>query len=241
MTELLSKPEKKLGILGGMGPAAAAEFLRLLAVRAPARNDAQHPHLLMLSDPDIPDRIAGILGTGPDPLPAMRRDLLRLAEWGADLLAVPCNTAHHFIDRLQADLPVPLVHIVEATVDAARCRSPQGTWLLSTSGTRACGIYPACAERKGYRFQHPSEEQQGRVQRCLCLVKAGETAEAAGLMRGVAEELWREKDMPIVTACTELPLAYAAAGLPAEREVSSLQALCDACLDVLYERGGEGV
>ena len=44
------------------------------------------------------------------------------------------------------------------------------------------------------------------MQRCLCLVKAGETAEAAGLMRGVAEELWREKDMPIVTACTELPL-----------------------------------
>ena len=238
---MLSKPEKKLGILGGMGPAAAAEFLRLLAVRAPARNDAQHPHLLMLSDPDIPDRIAGILGTGPDPLPAMRRDLLRLAEWGADLLAVPCNTAHHFIDRFRADLPIPLVHIVEATVDAARRRSPQGTWLLSTSGTRACGIYPACAERKGYRFQHPSEEQQGRVQRCLRLVKAGEMAEAAGLMREVVEELWREKDMPIVTACTELPLAYAAAGLPAEREVSSLQALCDACLDVLYERGGEGV
>ena len=238
---MLSKPEKKLGILGGMGPAAAAEFLRLLAAGAPARNDAEHPYLMMLSDPDIPDRTAGILGAGPDPLPAMRRDLLRLAEWGADLLVVPCNTAHHFIDRLRADLSVPLVHIVEATLDAARRRSPRGAWLLSTTGTRACGIYPACAERRGYRFLHPSEEQQGRVQRFLCLVKAGETAEAAGLMHGFAEELWREQDMPIVTACTELPLAYAAAGLPEEREVSSLQALCDACLDVLYERGGEGV
>ena len=53
--------------------------------------------------------------------------------------------------------------------------------------------------------------------------------------------MWCERDLPIVTACTELPLAYAAAGLPAEREVSSLQALCDACLDVLYERGDKGV
>lgn len=156
---MLSKPEKKLGILGGMGPAAAAEFLRLLAAGAPAQNDAGHPYLLMLSDPGIPDRTDGILGAGPDPLPAMRRDLLRLAEWGADLLAVPCNTAHHFIDRFRADLPIPLVHIVEATVDAARRRSPQGAWLLSTSGTRACGIYPACAERRGYRFLHPSEQQ----------------------------------------------------------------------------------
>lgn len=237
---MLSKPEKKLGILGGMGPAAAAEFLRLLAAGAPAQNDAGHPYLLMLSDPGIPDRTDGILGAGPDPLPAMRRDLLRLAEWGADLLAVPCNTAHHFIDRFRADLPIPLVHIVEATVDAARRRSPQGAWLLSTSGTRACGIYPACAERKGYRFLHPSERQQERVQRCLRLVKAGEMAEAAGLMREVVEELWSEKDLAIATACTELPLAYAAAGLPEEREVSSLRALCDACLDVLYERDDEG-
>ena len=65
-------------------------------------------------------------------------------------------------------------------------------------------------------------------------------AEAAGLMREVVEELWSEKDLAIATACTELPLAYAAAGLPAEREVSSLRALCDACLDVLYERDDEG-
>ena len=136
---------------------------------------------------------------------------------------------------------MPLVHIVEATLDAARRRSPRGAWLLSTSGTRACGIYPACAERRGYRFLHPSERQQDRVQRCLRLVKAGEMAEAAGLIHKIMEELWSEKDLAIATACTELPLAYAAAGLPAEREVSSLRALCDACLDVLYERGGEGV
>ena len=82
----------------------------------------------------------------------------QLFQYEKDLLAVPCNTAHHFIDRFRADLPIPLVHIVEATVDAARRRSPQGAWLLSTSGTRACGIYPACAERRGYRFLHPSEE-----------------------------------------------------------------------------------
>ena len=233
---MLSKPEKNLGILGGMGPAAAAEFLRLLAEGAPARSDAEHPRLLMFSDPDIPDRSDGILGTGPDPLPAIRRALLRLAEWGADLLAVPCNTAHHFIDRFREELPVPLVHIVEATVEAARRLEPGGAWLLSTSGTRASGLYPACAERHGYRFFHPSEAQQERVQRCLRRVKSGEPTEAAALMRGVVEELWRERGCPIVTACTELPLAYAASGLPREREVSSLQALCDACLDVLYER-----
>ena len=84
--------------------------------------------------------------------------LMHLIEWGADVLAVPCNTAHYFIDRFRGDLTVPLVHIVEATDGAARRRSSEGAWLLFISGTRASGLYPAYAEEKGYRFFHPSEE-----------------------------------------------------------------------------------
>ena len=236
---MLTKPNRTLGVLGGMGPAAAAEFLRLLAELSPAKTDAEHPRMILLSDPGIPDRSDGIMGQGPDPLPAIKKDLLQLAEWGADVLAVPCNTAHFFIDRFRDEIPVPLVHIVEATVEAARRRSPEGAWLVATSGTQKSLIYPSCAERVGYRFLRPSNEQQERVQESLRAVKSGEMAHAGELLRGVAEELWRESGLPIATACTELPLAYAAAGLPAERQVSSLQALADACLDLLYERGGE--
>ena len=230
------KPVKSLGILGGMGPAAAAEFLRLLARDAPASCDQEHPRLLLLSEPLIPDRNDGILGVGADPAPMIRRSLDRLVEWGADLLAVPCNTAHYFVDRFRDELGAPLVHIVEATVERARRRSPEGSWLLATSGTRASGLYPACAERFGYPFFLPSDEQQDRVQKSLRLVKAGETLEAGRVLREVIEELWRERDVAVATACTELPLAYAVSGLPPEREVSSLQSLSDACLDVLYER-----
>ena len=44
------------------------------------------------------------------------------------------------------------------------------------------------------------------------------------------------RDLSIATACTELPLAYAATGFPLDRQISSLQALADACLDLLYGR-----
>ena len=64
----------------------------------------------------------------------------------------------------------------------------------------------------------------------------GKKVRPGRLLRGVVEDLWRERELPIVTACTELPLAYDASGLPPERQVSSLQALSDACLDALYDR-----
>lgn len=233
---MLKKPNKTLGVLGGMGPAAAAEFLRILARDAPARMDAEHPRMILLSDPQVPDRSDGITGQGPDPLPALKKDLQQLISWGADVLAVPCNTAHFFIDRFRDELSVPLIHIVEATVDAAQRLSPEGAWIVATSGTQKSLIYPACAERRGYRFLPPSDAQQERVQRSLRAVKSGEMQEAGQLLRDVVEELWRERDLPIVTACTELPLAYDASGLPSGRQVSSIQALSDACLDLLYER-----
>ena len=233
---MLTKPRKTLGVLGGMGPAAAAEFLRILARDAPARTDAEHPRMILLSDPEVPDRSDGITGQGLDPLPAIKKDLQQLIDWGADVLAVPCNTAHFFIDRFRDELTVPLVHIVEATVKAAQSLSPEGAWIVATSGTQKSRIYPACAEMKGYRFLQPSDEQQEQVQRSLRAVKAANMEEAGRLLRGVVEELWRERDLPIATACTELPLAYDASGLPSNRQVSSIQALSDACLDLLYER-----
>ena len=71
---------KTLGVLGGMGPAAGAEFLRLLARDAPAKRDQDHPRVIALSDPAIPDRSDAIRGLGEDPTPRLRRELERLVE-----------------------------------------------------------------------------------------------------------------------------------------------------------------
>ncbi|MDT8285138.1 MAG: amino acid racemase [Thermovirgaceae bacterium] len=120
------KPHKVLGILGGMGPAATAEFLRLLADLAVADRDQDHPQIILFSNPRIPDRTAAIIGGGEDPAPDILEGLKRLESWGAQLLAVPCNTAHVFIDRFRGDLYVPLVHIIEETVSRARNASPEG-------------------------------------------------------------------------------------------------------------------
>ena len=225
---------KNLGVLGGMGPAAGAEFLRLLARDAPVERDQDHPGIIMLSEPSIPDRTQAIMGQGEDPTPRLRRCLERLTEWGADVLAVPCNTAHFFIDRFRDELRVPFIHIVEATVKAAAANSPDGAWLLSTSGTRISGLYAKYAGREGYRLLNPPDKTQELIQMCVLQVKAGKIAEAGALIREIIEGLWSEDDRLIMTACTELPLAYAASGLPPQQEISSLQALSDACLKSLY-------
>ena len=154
---------------------------------------------------------------------------------GADVLAVPCNTAHFFIDQFKEELPVPLVHIVEETVLAAQRLSPEGAWMLSTKGTRATGIYQKVAEKYNFTLFIPNEEQSDKSQEVINLVKANKMAEAGALCKELVEELWAERNLPVMTACTELPLGYDASGLPQEKSVSSIGALVDATVKKLYD------
>lgn len=234
----MESPSKTLGILSGMGPAAGAEFLRLLTEKAPAQRDQEHPITYMLSDPHIPDRTAAVAGTGPDPTERLHKGLMTIATWGVDYLAVPCNTAHIFIDRFRDKLPVPLIHIVEETVAVCKQQSPKGAWLLATKATCDSGLYQQYAQKVGYTFREVTEEVQQEVTHALTLVKAGKMAESGECMRAIVEKLWQIEDIGIATACTELPLAYDASGLPQERSVSSLGALSDACLRAIYDSAG---
>lgn len=227
-------PTIKLGVLGGMGPAASAEFMRLLAALAPARIDQEHPQVILLSAPYIPDRSSAILGEGPDPSSEIRKGLMKLVEWGADTLAVPCNTAHFFIDRFRNELPVPLVHIVESTINEARNRSPEGAWLLSTKGTKRSGLYEKYAALAGYELFLPDPGIEEMVQKSIDLVKSNRSADGGVLLKEAVSILKKDKDLPIVAACTELPLAYDASDLPKDGMISSLEALAIRCLDHLY-------
>ena len=227
--------EKILGVLGGMGPAASAEFLKILTEKYPAEKDQDHPVVYLISDPKIPDRGSSIEGKGEDPSPYIINDLEKLIGWGAGLLAVPCNTAHYFIDRFRDRIGVPIVHIIEATVEASMERSSKGAWMISTMGTARSGLYQKVAADRGYRLVIPPEDVQREIQETIVLVKSGKMESAAWAIERAVKKLWEIEDLPIVTACTELPLAYDASDLPKEKNISSLDALAEACIRALTE------
>ena len=230
----LVKNGKKLGVIGGMGSAASAEFLRILAAKAPAFVDQEHPVVYMIADSDLPDRSTAILGKGPSPAEKLYEDFLQLANMGADIFAVPCNTAHYFIDRFEKPLPRPLIHIVEETVLAAQKLNSKESWMLSTLGTVQSGLYQEYAQKYNYTLHLPSSKQRQMIQQSIDEVKANNMLAAGRLVKQVVCELWIEKELPIMMACTEIPLGYAASGLPKERATSSLEALADACIRELY-------
>ncbi len=236
MTPLAAiRPACTLGVLGGMGPAATADFLRLLAVESPARSDQEHPRVVVLSEPAVPDRTRAILTADDEPSRWLEEGMRQLVGWGADLLAVPCNAAHAFLDGMRVPPAVPVVHIVDVTVRQARRRHPYGVWLLASTGTVVSGMYQRRAATAGLPLHLPPPGIQTEIDACVTLVKANRLAAAAARLRVALNVLRRDRPLPLVAACTELPMALASADVPAAAVVSSLQALAAECLRRLYE------
>ena len=225
-----------LGVLGGMGPAASAEFMRLLAVKAPADCDQEHPRVILYSNSITPDRTSYIVGKGEDPEPYLHEGLDTLIKWGADRVCVTCNTAHFFVDKFRDKLAKPLIHIIDETIRTCQERSPEGAWLTATIGTMDTGIYQKHAADCGYNFMCPSREMQLEIHDIITHVKAGELESSGKRFKQVCEELWKIRKAPIVGACTEIPIAYQYAGLPEELGISSLEALADGCIRELYKK-----
>ena len=230
------RPEKTLGVLGGMGPAAAADFMRVLAERTPATKDQEHPRTILYSHTAIPDRTSFLLGKGPDPTEYIKEGLNTLIGWGADYLCVTCNTAHYFVDTFRDEIEKPIIHIVDETIRKCAEVSPKGAWLTATLGTMRTGLYQKHAAECGYNFLIPSEELQVEIHEATDIVKAGKHKEAGEKFRAIVEKLWEIEKLPVVGACTEIPICYANTGLDPQMGISSLEALADGCIRELYKK-----
>lgn len=138
------RKEGILGVLGGMGPQATNTFYQRIIDRTQAETDQEHLRVLIWSDAKIPDRTAGILGT-PDQAEAVYAALLAGAKLlegaGCTVLAIPCNTSHYFADRLQAQLRIPIIHMIRETVAAIQAMGKKTVGILATDGTVQTGIY----------------------------------------------------------------------------------------------------
>jgi aspartate racemase len=209
-------PERpfKLGVVGGVGPAATVDFLRKVVRSTPARRDQDHLRLLVEQNPQIPDRTEHLVGEGTDPTLALYATCKKLQEGEADLIAIPCNTAHAFVEEIQSHLDVPIMNMLTVTVSHVRETFPalEKVGLLATSGTIASGVYRRALEERGLEEIAPCPELQARVMDAIYGpqgVKAGFTSgQCFEDIVAAIDDLASRGVEVIILGCTELPLLF---------------------------------
>jgi len=195
------KPSLVLGVLGGMGPAATLDFLKNLQAFTPAKGDGDHIRVLMDLNPKVPDR--NTMGTAAGVTLAEMAGALAGA--GAQVLAMPCNTAHAHADLIQRASGLPLIDLIETGATAARDLGARRVGVIGTKGaTRLYREYLA-AQAMGLVSLEP--ERQDEFMATIYKIKAGDLG--PGVQRemvGYAADLIAGGAEAVIAGCTEAPL-----------------------------------
>lgn len=210
-SEVYGKPFK-IGIVGGVGPAATIDFMSKLIAATEAERDQDHIKLMVEQNPQIPDRTSNLLSDGTDPTLALYSTCKKLESGGADIIAIPCNTAHAYVDRIQRHLNIPIVNILTETVDHIRKSRPKirKVGILATSGTIASCLYQEALRAENLVPIVLQSDVQAKVMDAIY----GEMGVKAGHREGLCRQHMIEAISAladngaeaVIMGCTELPL-----------------------------------
>ena len=218
---------RPVGILGGMGPEATILLMQKVLAAVPARDDADHIPLIVHQNPQVPSRIAALIeGTGEDPAPALAKMARDLEQAGAQALAMPCNTAHHYAPAVAGATGLPFLNMLEETAQHLADAGARKVGMLASPATRMTDVFAPYFQTHGLTpvWLGPDDALLALIR----AVKAGEPlAGLAPRMTAMAQTLTDQGADHLLVACTELSLLTGA--LPQDVPWSdSLDCLTDA-------------
>lgn len=219
------KADRVIGIVGGVGPWAGLDLQQKIAMQTMAGKDQEHVTVLSVSRPSpIPDRTEFLEGIVPEnPAFALAEQVQLLAKMGADVVGIPCNTAHAppIFSKLHAELAAAecmlrLLHMIEEVGLFLQQHYPavKRVGILSTTGTYKTAVYPHVLQSLGFTAVTPSRTmQESQIHPAIYhpeygIKACGFVTEQArqDLLAGVSACQVQGADA-VVLGCTEIPLA----------------------------------
>ena len=207
--------EQKLGVLGGMGPQATQVFYQFVLDRTDAVRDQDHLPALILSDTKVPDRTLAILSGETEELyQRLLGDARLLARCGCTAIAIPCNTSHYFVDRLQGEGEVPSLHMIRETARELARQGKKRPGILATDGTIQTGLYQKECAAVGMEAVAPDPESQKLVMSIIYdEIKQGEQGSREKFAQ-IDRSIRRAGCDCAILACTELSVFSTYHNLP---------------------------
>ncbi|WP_135504539.1 aspartate/glutamate racemase family protein [Roseovarius aestuariivivens] len=197
---------KSVGVLGGMGPEATILLMQKVLSAVPAKDDADHVPLIVHQNPQVPSRIAALIdGTGTDPMPVLMSMAQDLERAGAQALAMPCNTAHHYAMAVAHATTLPFFNMIDLTAAHLAESGARTIGMLASPATRKVGVFDAAFERHGLTPVWATKE--AGLLSVIRAVKAGKPLDGLhGALRDEADALLSQGADHLLVACTELSL-----------------------------------
>lgn len=208
-----------------MGPVATTAFMARVQALTPAKRDEDHLRMLVDLNPHVPNR-----HTQPEAAGAALSEMaVRLRDAWAQVLAMPCNTAHAHADAIRA-AGLPFIDMIAATVQAVARTGATRIGVLATPGGEA--LYADALARAGLEIVRLEGADREAFMTAVFAVKGGDDGEGPrGEMRRLAGALVQAGARAVIAGCTEVPLLLRAEEVSAPL-VDSAEVLAAVCVEM---------
>lgn len=199
--------EDVLGVLGGMGPMASAEFLKTIYTVCRGDQEQEFPVVMVYSDPTIPDRTTAFrAGRNNEVLEPLVTAFNRLIGMGATKLMMCCMTSHHLIHDFPIEIRERLMSLPDIVFDQL-AQTDKRHVLVCSSGTREFQLFEKHErwEAMKHCFILPHEADQYRIHHDLIypIKKNPDTRERLPIL---TELLSKYKTDSFIVGCSEIHL-----------------------------------
>ncbi len=225
--------EKTVGIIGGMGPEATADMLQRIIKLTPATDDSDHIHCIIDNNPKVPSRIKAIIeGDGEDPGPVLVTMAVGLENSGADFLAIPCNSAHHYYDVIQQAVDIPILHITDVVLKAIQHTFPDyhKIGVLASTAIQITKLYEDKFTPVGLNVIYPDVAEQALLLQIIKDIKSDiERERCQQLYHEICSHLVDKGAELLIIACTELSV------LETESSVKTIDAVDSLAKEIITQ------
>ncbi len=225
---------KKIGILGGMGPEASANFYYKIIYycqkKYQAVQDTDYPPMIIYSLPLTGFDESGIVDK-EIVLQQLIHGVKLLEQSNCDFIVMPCNTIHCFINELRKESSIPIMSIIEETVTKLKQAKNPIIGLLASETTLKLQLYQELLNNNNLFCISPTENDGQFITHLICEVMSGTvTAGTKNEVLSIIKRMEKQSANAIVLGCTEIPLAIT------QKDVNTtvydtLQILAEAAVD----------
>lgn len=198
---------KTIGILGGMSAASTQTYYRQLCQLTRTRLGGLHsPELLIRSLDFAVIEALQMAGEWDQAGEILQREARALARGGADFIVLATNTMHKLAEPMMVGVPVPLLHIADATAAAIRQRGLRTPGLMATAFTMEQTFYTDRLRAAGLTPVIPDAADRATTHRiiydelCCDIVKP----ESVLTYQAIAHRLAGQGADCLILGCTEV-------------------------------------
>ncbi len=195
---------KTIGLIGGMSWESTIPYYKVINEVVKQKLGGLHSAKIILYSVNFDEIVRYELSDEWDKCAEIVGDAAKRLELaGADFVFICCNTMHEVVSQIQKKINIPIIHIVDPTVDELEKANISNVALLGTRYTMTRDFYKSKLVQRGFNVIVPSEDDIEILNNiifnelCLGVIKGESKLKCKRIIEGLGAE-------GVILGCTEL-------------------------------------